>query len=453
MPQDTQPFVITEDWPTPIVRDFDVFLDAAAQPTAFLTQAKRTLDRASLHAANARMLTFQTEAHPRMDQEYYALLNLFQRICMSARLHVPSVERGKLRMRPTDSLALFRALNPAERYMALLEATWVECNWEDLRTKHSWTPAFSFGRLAAVLASAPAGEEIPAREHPRSPLDKRLSAIFRMPDAVRILSFFGFVTYTLAPQSMRAAYYKGEFETASFTLSPLGKAFLPVLAAERPYEDWNQPLLQGGGEAAFSPLGFLLEDDEESEGEPSDAGELSAEEGEEAAPEPFHQPFCHLLPEGAATRGLPRVKGELKDQTFVFRVSLARARRGTDAISRTIALSSEHTLDDLHLAIQHCFRFDNDHLYAFYMDGKPYSRDAYNDPGGGEGPLADEATLGLLDLYPHQRILYLFDFGDSWKFDVELLEVRDEHHKGRPKVVAKTGGALQQYPSYDEDDE
>jgi len=453
MPQDTPPFVITEDWPTPIVRDFDWFLDAAAQPTAFLTKAKRTLDRASLHAANAKMLTFQSEAHPRMDQEYYALLNLFQRICMSARLHVPGIARGKLRMQPTASLTLFRALSPAERYLALLEAMWVECDWEELRSKHSWTPTLSFGELPKLLARAPAGNEVRARERPRTPRDKRLSAVFRMPDAVRILSFFGFLTCTAARESMRAAYYKGETEIASFTLSPLGKAFLPVLAAERPYEDWNQPLLQGGDEVAFSPLGFLFGDEEEPEEEPSDAGELSAEEGDETPPEPFYQPFCHLLPEGAVTRGLPRVRGELKDQTFVFRVSLARSWHCSDAISRTIAMSSEHTLDHLHRAIQHALRFDNDHLYAFYMDGKRHSRHAYNDPRGGEGPLADEAPVGLLDLYPHQRILYMFDFGDSWEFDVELLEVRDEHHKGWPKVIAETGEAPQQYPSCDEDDE
>ena len=182
MPQHTPPFLITEEWPTPIVRDFDVFLDAVAQPTAFLTQAKRTLDRASLYAANANVLTFQSEAHPRMDQEYYALLNLFQRVCIAARLHVPGIEKGKLRMPPTESLARFRALKPAERYLALLEAVWVDCDWEDLRTKHSRTHSLAFAELPELLASVPASKEFRAQGRSGKSLSRRLSAVFRMPE-------------------------------------------------------------------------------------------------------------------------------------------------------------------------------------------------------------------------------------------------------------------------------
>ena len=448
MPADKPPFAITEEWPTPIVRDFRVFLDQVAQPTAYLSPAKRTLDRATLYAANAKMLTFQTEAHPRMDQEYYALLNLFQRICISARLHVPGVERKKLRMVPTESLARFQALNPAERYLALLEAVWVDCDWEELRTKHSWTHAFALDRLAALLAHAPAGKEIRREGRSAAPRSQRLMAVFQAPDAVRILSFFGFLACTPAPEATSTAYYKGAFDIASFTLSPFGKEFLNVLTAERPYAQWNEPLLEEAGGEPFSPFGVWPEDEEEPEEDSNGGAELPAEEGQEAPREPFHRAFLPLLPEGAVSQGLPRIEQELRDQTFVFRVRLSRARHGSVPFSRTISLSSEHTLEDLHLAIQRATRFDNDHLYAFYMDGKRYSRNAYSDPRGGEGPFADEIALGLLDLYPRQRILYLFDFGDCWQFDVELLEVRDEHHKGRPKVIEEKGKNPKQYSGW-----
>lgn len=49
---------------------------------------------------------------------------------------------------------------------------------------------------------------------------------------------------------------------------------------------------------------------------------------------------------------------------------------------RTVAISASATLEDLHLAIQRAFRFDDDHLYAFFMDGEARSDDCFNDPRG-----------------------------------------------------------------------
>lgn len=176
---------------------------------------------------------------------------------------------------------------------------------------------------------------------------------------------------------------------------------------------------------------------------------LEAEEPRDAPLPPFYQAFLPLLPVGAATRGMPRVAPELKDQTLVFRVALARAWRRAEACERTIAISSQDTLEGLHLAIQEAFGFDNDHLYAFYMDGKPHSRQAHNDARGGEPPYACDATLGLLDLCLHQHILYLFDFGDCWQFEVVLTEVRDKPHKGDARIIKRKGKAPKQYPDWE----
>jgi hypothetical protein len=449
MSQAEPPFVITEDWPTPIVRDFGLFLDAVEKPTAFLQKSRQTLDRATLYAVNQEMRTFRGEAHPHMDQTYYPLLNLFQRICMATRLHVMGHERGKVRMIPTRKVAEFRALSPAERYLALLEALWVDCDWEDLFVSRSVADAWSGERLVALLKGMAAGK--PVTEHIlRHKLRRREWHLpFQSTEVVRLLSFFGFLDYTVAPPRERGYGVKGMFGIDSVTVSPFGKAFLRVLHEERPLTQWNTLHGTEGG-----PLGFLFDDGLDEEDETAEADESGVGEGEEREPAPFFEAFIPLLAEGSVRGGLSRARPELKDQTCVFRVSLAWGITMTGEAWRTIALSSKHTLDDLHLAIQKAYNFDNDHLYAFYMDRKRHSKHAYNDPRAGDDPpYADEAALGELDLYPRQRFLYLFDFGDGWQFDVELLEVRDTPHKGRPAILAREGKNPEQYPRYDDDDE
>ncbi len=56
--------------------------------------------------------------------------------------------------------------------------------------------------------------------------------------------------------------------------------------------------------------------------------------------------------------------------TYTFHVSLP----GYGRVWRKLALPAEFTLEDLHLAIQNAYEFDNDHLYSFFMSGKAWDR-------------------------------------------------------------------------------
>ena len=108
-------------------------------------------------------------------------------------------------------------------------------------------------------------------------------------------------------------------------------------------------------------------------------------------------------------------------------------------------------LQHLHQAIQDAFDFYDDHLYAFFMDGKPWSENVYWDKRGGDKPSADKAVIGKLGLVPGKRFLYLFDFGDEWRFNVQLEEILDS--KALPikaTVIEKKGESPQQYPDWDE---
>ena len=53
-----------------------------------------------------------------------------------------------------------------------------------------------------------------------------------------------------------------------------------------------------------------------------------------------------------------------------------------------------------------------------------------------------------------QRYLYLFDYGDERRFDVQLVSLNPTAPKGRyPRIVEEHGRAPQQYGGWDGDDE
>ncbi|MDQ3459386.1 MAG: plasmid pRiA4b ORF-3 family protein [Deinococcota bacterium] len=53
-----------------------------------------------------------------------------------------------------------------------------------------------------------------------------------------------------------------------------------------------------------------------------------------------------------------------------------------------------------------------------------------------------------------KRLLYLFDYGDEWRFIVRLEETKEaEPGKSYPQLVKAVGEAPEQYPDWDDDDE
>src|SRR3954451_22208065 len=62
-------------------------------------------------------------------------------------------------------------------------------------------------------------------------------------------------------------------------------------------------------------------------------------------------------------------------QLYVFRARLD----GAGGVKRRLVVRSDQTLADLHLALQTAFGWDDEHLYAFWLDGRYWSLDAAED--------------------------------------------------------------------------
>lgn len=144
--------------------------------------------------------------------------------------------------------------------------------------------------------------------------------------------------------------------------------------------------------------------------------------------------------------------------TLILRARLP----GREKIYRDIELDGGASLHDLAAAIVGSFGFDFDHAFGFYsgktretlMRAHP-KYELFVDMGEGEdGALSVEQTR-VATAFPqvgHAMIFY-FDYGDDWMFQVELLATGEKASgAGYPRVVATHGKAPQQYPDLEDDD-
>src|SRR5262249_49108472 len=108
------------------------------------------------------------------------------------------------------------------------------------------------------------------------------------------------------------------------------------------------------------------------------------------------------------------------------------------------------TLDDLANCILAAVDFDNDHLYAFTYRDRFGAKVEASHPFCDEGLSAAEVRIGELPLQPGQSMSWLYDFGDSWRFDIKLERIAPANPRRKAaKVLERHGKAPKQYPDWD----
>ena len=247
-------------------------------------------------------------------------------------------------------------------------------------------------------------------------------------------------------------------------LTPWGTAaawaFLEFLKStdEREEAESIQPDPEARGEQIELGEGALTALPQGVPGRPDDNA-ADAAQGEEAAEleeddsgpkadfgslQPIFQPY---FPEWQTVYAQP--KREVRSGTHIFKVILA-GWHGGGGIWRRLAVPPDISLDGLAGAILHAFKFDKDHLYDFrYRDQRGKSH-VYNHPYCDEGPWTPEVLVGETDLALKDAMLFTFDYGDNWQFDVRLEKIEAGPCRlGQPKVVESAGKAPEQYPRSD----
>jgi hypothetical protein len=146
--------------------------------------------------------------------------------------------------------------------------------------------------------------------------------------------------------------------------------------------------------------------------------------------------------------------------SYVFRVRILGgfyAPPGAPSIWREVELAADQTLAELGERIPAAFEFDDDHLWSFFLSGKPWDRASEyarlpDPPVGGRNRGADGLRVG--DAPAKKEFLFLFDYGDEWHFGVRLVRTGQVEPGARyPRVVASQGQAPPQYPDVDDEDD
>lgn len=69
-----------------------------------------------------------------------------------------------------------------------------------------------------------------------------------------------------------------------------------------------------------------------------------------------------------------------------------------------------------------------------------------------EGPYTDEVRVGDVPLAIGGSMLFNFDFGDDWYFNLTLEQIEQPDAKLKnPKLLESHGEAPPQYPDYDDE--
>ena len=136
----------------------------------------------------------------------------------------------------------------------------------------------------------------------------------------------------------------------------------------------------------------------------------------------------------------------MKKQINVYelKVSIPEDRN----IYRILKICGKDTLNDLSDLILWSLDFDDEHLYYFKTrnDNTYY----YGYPDYGEK--SADIEIDHLHLGPKQKLSYLYDFGDEWRFTITVRKVEPLDTYIKPFIV-ESKGIVEQYPDFDDDDD
>jgi hypothetical protein len=146
---------------------------------------------------------------------------------------------------------------------------------------------------------------------------------------------------------------------------------------------------------------------------------------------------------------------------YRFRVKFAS---DPTSVWRDIVVGADRTISEFQSAINPAVGLDQSHLWFVGSDEDYWDSDVkyqcpqeYEESLGGDPVLrterienAEETTIGeltrQLGLEQYDRICYLYDYGDEWRFYAILKEVTtDESSEKDPEVVKEKGDSVDQY--------
>ncbi len=391
------------------VDDFDSFLDFIASENPPLSLKRGELGKKDSFRLNQLLHYGKDVCRPNYTQYHYPAIHLMFFFALEGGLYVKTYQQGRPRLVKTSAYQQFRQLNLYEKYTYMLQAYWTKYDFSNQFSGYLCVNYFYdfFEAMANSKQPQWVMEEGLFEQHPIGAKD---SYFFQQQH------FFGFGDYQL--QDQQEAPYKDsvkDFRVSAFGIYASRFLIQDALAL------WNNLFIEHLMAKKKKPF--------------------------PQAGRPFAV-FRQLFPSQKVENTITYVHEFDRTGAYTFKVGLG------SGIWRKIRMSHDHTLEDLHLAIQEAYDFDRDHLYAFYVGGNRRTGKAIYGPEVEEEDwTADMAAIADLKLFKGQKIFYLFDFGDSWWFELKLVDI-DQRSPAprRPAIIGRKGKSPKQYPDGDQSD-
>jgi hypothetical protein len=395
--------IIDENQPGTILRDFATLLALIGDKGTAVSQKHQGLPLDTLAKCNAQMTHPLQLALKRPVQQSYPHIDALYLLLRAAGLGRITGARNQQRLAPdAESLESWWQLNPTERYFTLLETWLLRARLDILghRIGGFQIPIAKWHRFFQDLSKQ--GGRIAGERRVEQSLPYNPGLL-----VVAMLELFGFMTI--------------EHGTP-----PPGKGWTLVEVQPTP---WGEALLHLLIEKLMD-FDFLWRMEEEPDDR--DFGELQV----------LLQPYFPAWRDNLHVSAV-----DFQDGIYLFRVSLGR-------VWRRIAIPAQRHLDDLSDSILHAFGFDHDHLYKFDYQSRFGSTTSVYHPYMDEAPLTTEVRIGDVPLRPGTSMVYLFDFGDHWRFDVQLERIDPVDPAMRKATIVESHGkAPRQYHGDDEEAE
>jgi hypothetical protein len=393
-----QETTITVDYPGAILADWQTMLDLISKDGIEVSKKQEYFSAKILAAINQQLthpILIDLKRPIQKSYPYIHGLYLLLRFSGITRI-VHQGSKTKLVDSP-EILQQWQQLNPTEKYFILLEIWMFRASEDALQGYHHTPNLFSLHRNWQLIPNS--GVTITTKNASVYNLDYRNELV-----NLAMLNLFGIV----ALQDAKPLQGKG-WHITHISKTVWGKALIDILIRCLINDNsLSQPCLIG--ELIYGNL------------------------------KPHFQEYFPDFQEKLIIKSSPSKEG-----IYIFKVSLGKAWR-------RISIPSQFILDDLAETILDAFDFDNDHLYQFICQdrfGKPmYVNHDYLE----EPPFTSEFKVGELPLDVGGKMIFHFDFGDNWEFDMILEEINNPAPQQREaKVIDKRGTPPSQY-YYDEDD-
>lgn len=153
--------------------------------------------------------------------------------------------------------------------------------------------------------------------------------------------------------------------------------------------------------------------------------------------------------------------GAQKQLAYIFTAQMTQYADGEN-IMRQVAVSGNKNLLHLAQVILNAFDFDCDHCFGFYGNihkhpGREQTEiyeafvDADVEPTNDLAKSVERTKIAVVFKDIGKKMLFMFDYGQDWRFIVELKEIQEGLSEKLPRVLNSIGVAPPQYPPLEEE--